>query len=276
MSAIDIPSISIALSIVNSEISNASQAIIKLQDASMSLDKAILSASSVNLISRHEIAQLPTQNFSLAISEMQDKMILLQEILSRNTVIPMDLLSADEIPLAIQEAANCPEINYALAELALETFSHLWRKAMERKFAQGKEWKKKWVFPKAIWATHNFLGNIVKLLKGGDGRKIYNSIQLIMDIVDDDCPLECSCELFDTLALILLKRNTLPPENDQRNWAYLISKNQKLKVDHGILRLINTFLCSSRKQTINKISYNVLGMIRNFVGNDSLQVILYA
>jgi hypothetical protein len=74
---IDIPSISTALNIVNSEISNASQAIQKLQDASLCLDKAILSASLVNFISHNEMAQIPNQNLILAMSEIQDRMTLL-------------------------------------------------------------------------------------------------------------------------------------------------------------------------------------------------------
>jgi hypothetical protein len=121
------------------------------------------------------------------------------------------------------------------------------------------------VFPEEIW-TDTFLDSIVKLLRGGYGREIYQSLQLLESLTRNESELKCSSELFSTLSLILLQRNTLTVENEQRNWAYLILKNGEQKVDHGISRLINSFLYSSRKQTILTISLNALRIIRNFIG----------
>lgn len=95
LSAIDIPSISIAMSIMKTEISKASLAILRMQEASDSLEQAIRNASLVT--SRNEIGdglKLSTQNLIVAMSTIEEEITLLQETLSKNTVIPDTILSA--------------------------------------------------------------------------------------------------------------------------------------------------------------------------------------
>jgi hypothetical protein len=252
------------MTMLNKEISNS---LVNMQTASTNLEQAILSASLVT--SRHEIAdslQSSNQTISKAMSEIQERMLFLEETLNENTITPISILTTDDISVAIHVAVKGPQINYHLATMALERFLHLWR--MELKLVEIENIN---VFPNEVW-TRTFLNNIVKLFKGGYGRELYESLHLLQSLTRNESELECTPALFDELSLILLQRNTLTVENEQRNWAYLILKNGEQKIDHGISRLINSFLFSSRKDTIINITSNALLTIRNFVGEIGQEV----
>jgi hypothetical protein len=108
------------MGILNSEISNA---FLKMQTASSNLEQSIRSESLVT--SRHEIAdslQLSNQTISKAMSEIQERMMFFEETLSQNYVTPLTILTADDISVAMHVAVKGPQINYHLAEMALERF----------------------------------------------------------------------------------------------------------------------------------------------------------
>lgn len=127
-------------------------------------------------------------------------------------------------------------------------------------------------FRKILWTSNNFMGNIANFLKGDDNRKKYNLLRLMHNVVGWFFEIEITCELFDTLSLILSQRKILHLENEERNWVYLISKNRREEVDHGVLRLINSFLYLSRKETIIDISYYALEIMATFIGENSPKV----
>jgi hypothetical protein len=254
LSAIDIPSIASAMRVMNSELSSASLALNRMQTASTNLQEAIRNASL--LTSRHEIAdsfQISNQIFSVAMSEIQENMTLLQEKLIKNSVTTETLSTPDDIVVAIHVAVNGPIINYRLAEMALHRFKSFWEIVIV-----GHNQENKIRFPEAVW-TDNFMGNITKLFKLSENTEIFNFIRLINILTLEDS-LGCSAGLFEALSLVLLQQIALPvSENVHRNWAYLISKNRLLNIDHGIARLVNSFLYSSRKQRISE----TLGIIGN-------------
>jgi hypothetical protein len=262
LSAIDIPSIASAMRVMNSELSSASLALIRMQTASTNLEEAIRNASL--LTSRHEIAdsfQISNQIFSVAMSELQEKMTFFQEKLSKNTVTPETLSTADDMIVAIHVAVNGPVINYRLAEMTLHRFECIWYEEMKALEHNRKNRNK---FPQAVW-TDNFLGNITKLFKLSENTEIFNFIRLIKDLTDSETCLECSTGLFDALSLVLLQQIALPvSENVHRNWAYLISKNRQVNIDHGIARLVNSFLYSSREKRI----FETLQIIGHFTASE--------
>jgi hypothetical protein len=187
-----------------------------------------------------------------------------QELVTSNTTIHSHrrngLINARDAVAAIDIAINGSEILYPEAEMAIDRFSHLWFD-MEL----NKE------LPTEIWNSE-FSRKIVELFKRGNSRDLYRSLQLIQKLTRDQPQLECSIELFETLRLMLSQRKMLPIENAQRNGVYLISKNRIQNVDHGVLWLINSFLCSSRNQTIYNVSANTLQIIGNFIGENSPEV----
>jgi hypothetical protein len=233
LSAIDIPSIASAMRVMISELSSASLALIRMQTASTNLEEAIRNASL--LTSRQEIVdsfQISNQIFSVAVSELQEKMTFFQEKLSKNTVTPETLSTADDTIVAIHVAVNGPVINYRLAEITLHRFECIWYEEIKALENNRKNRNK---FPQAVW-TDNFLGNITKLFKLSENTEIFNFIRLIKNLTD--VSLECNTGLFDALSLVLLQQIALPvSENVHRNWAYLISKNRQVNIDHMIMGL---------------------------------------
>jgi hypothetical protein len=165
-------------------------------------------------------------------------------MLNKSALIPSILSTADDISTAFHIAVNgpettlsCPDIGWSFAEAVLERFSFLWTKELE---TVGDNVNKS-TFGKAVW-QNNFGSNMVKLLNGGDCWRLRKSLELLVEMVGDACDLPVSVEIFESLAPILLQ-----PDEDVE-WAYLIAKNQKIAVDHGTLRLINSFLYSRKEK----------------------------
>jgi hypothetical protein len=184
-------------------------------------------------------------------------------MLNKRAIIPPILSTADDISTAFHIAVNgpettlsCPDIGWSFAEAVLERFSFLWTKELEK---VGNDVTKS-TFGKAVWRTNNFDSNMVKLLNGGDCWRLRKSLELLVKMVGDPCDLPVSVEIFESLASILLQ-----PDEDVE-WAYLIAKNQKIAVDHGVLRLINSFLYSRKEK--RKIFCNVLEIIKGFANDE--------
>lgn len=57
---------------------------------------------------------------------------------------------------------------------------------------------------------------------------------------------------------------------DDMKWALLIAKNQEITLDHGILRLINSYLYSRKAK--NTIAYSILKTISAFIAFNPLIV----
>jgi hypothetical protein len=123
-SAVDIPSISEALSIVQSEISNAALILPKIQNASISLEQMIQKSNFVNECGHHAAVLLKqsAMNLQLAMNKCQDKMTLLKNTLSGKLVFPDNLQTADDISVALHIAVSGPQINWFVAERVLEDF----------------------------------------------------------------------------------------------------------------------------------------------------------
>jgi hypothetical protein len=109
-------------------------------------------------------------------------------------------------------------------------------------------------FLEAVWDSHNFEINIVRLLGSGDISIVNKLLESFNKFQPFGSEVTLCAAFFDALASILIKV-------DDRKWMYLIAKNQDREIDHGISRLINSFLCS-RKEKENIIC-NVLELLCN-------------
>jgi hypothetical protein len=95
----------------------------------------------------------------------------------------------------------------------------------------------------AVWDSHNFDRNVATLLGSRDISIVNKLLELFNTFQPFGSEFTISVEFFVALASILI---TL----DDRKWMYLIAKNQDREIDHGISRLINSFLYHGRKKRI--------------------------
>jgi hypothetical protein len=178
----DIPSIAAALSDVKSQILNASILLPQLQEAFVCFENVIQNSNYVEDSVHYETTALKQSAYNLALgmSEIQERMISLEIMLSKSTVIPPTLSTADDISTAFHIAVNgpettlsCPDIGWSFAEAVLERFSFLWTKELE---TVGNRVNNSF-FGKAVWRTNNFDSNMVKLLNGGDCWRLRKSLE---------------------------------------------------------------------------------------------------
>jgi hypothetical protein len=253
---ISIPSISAALSIMTSEILNATLLLPKIQDASISLEEIIRNSNYVDLSAQQEATALKQSAHKLGhklkfeILEIRMRMVSLEEALSREPIIPTTLSTADDVSAALHIAViNRPKIDWPLAELALERFSILCTEELmtDRTFCQN------------VWSENCFDNSMVNLLMGGDCWRVRKSLGLIQNIVINAHDLTVSAGFFESLASILLQPMLSAVEDDEMKWVSLIAKDQNMALDPGISRLINSFLYSRKGKS--SIAYNVLNII---------------
>lgn len=121
-SAINIPSIAAALSIMKKQILNASLLLSEMHQASVSLEEIILNTKFVEKSSHFETNVLAGSflNLEVAIYEIQERMKSLEVSLSGNAIIPDTLSTVNDISIAFYIAVNSPIIDWSLAETALE------------------------------------------------------------------------------------------------------------------------------------------------------------
>jgi hypothetical protein len=249
LSAIKIPSVVAALSVMSSEILVTSLHLAKIQEASTSLEEIIRNSHFVDVSAHYEAATLKqlvhnlNSDLELAISEVQERIASLKVILSRKAIIPATLSTADDISVAFHIALNGLEIDWPLAEMVLERFSSL------------STWSS---FGRNVWTGNNFDSNMIKLIKKGDCWRLRKSLKFIKDIVYYDFSIG-SVEFYDSLASLLMKPTISFQEDEEMEWASFIVRKQDKAIDLGISRLINSFLYSRKGKT--EIAWNVLNII---------------
>jgi hypothetical protein len=264
LSAIDIPSIAVKLSVIKKEILNASLLLPKIQEASISLEEIIRQSNFVEFASSGAVALRQSvhtleNNLEVAISEIREKMTSLEEVLSRKVIIPPTLSTADDISVAFHIAVNGPIIDWPFAEIVLERFVFL----RTEEFAMSENMVVVSGIVDTVWISNDFESNIIKLLEGGDCWRMRKSLESLSKIVGNASDLSVSTEMFKSLVSILLQPIRSSAEDDMLEWVYLIAKNQTKAIDHGILRLINSGLYSRNEKT--SIAYNVLKIISSFI-----------
>lgn len=116
-------------------------------------------------------------------------------------------------------------------------------------------------FLEDVWHGQDFQGNVARLLHSGDISIVTELLNLFNQYLPFESEFEISVDIFDALSCILI-------EMDDKKWIYLIGKNQEKEIDHGLSRLINSFLCSQKEKQI--IICSVLELMTNFTSfNDS-------
>lgn len=245
LSAIDIPSIADALRVMKVEISNATQLLSKLIEASISLEGMIRESNFVEIDANYEATSLKqsAHNFELSISDIQERITSLEVVLSRKVVIPATFSTANDISVAFHLAVNSTNINWPLAEMVLETF-----------FSIGNSFT-----GQDVWGKNNFIGNVAKLLHGINCWQVRKSLGLITNLIKRSSDIAVGPEMFDALASILVAL----PDDEEMKWAYLIAKNQGWNIDRGILTLINAFIYSRNGNTT--IRLNALEIIHALI-----------
>jgi hypothetical protein len=129
-SAVDIPSIAEELCNMRNALSHASQAFTYIDKASISLEETIRNSNYVDMSVYHEVNALKQSarnlehNLKISISEVREKFVSLEIALRRNTRIPANLSTADDISVAFNIAVNnrLGSINWPLAEVVLERY----------------------------------------------------------------------------------------------------------------------------------------------------------
>jgi hypothetical protein len=270
-SMIDIPSVAEAMSVVTSEILNASRLLSKIQDATISLEEILLYNSRyVEDSAQHEAAALKQSahnlecSLELAISEIRERMLSLQVVLNRKAIVPAILSTADDVSVAFHVAVNGPEIDWPLAETVLERFLFLWTEEL----ATVDSIIEDSIFRQNVWCKNNFDSNIARLLQEGDCWRVRKSLELIQNIVGNADHIIISSEIFDSLASILLQPLRSVKEDEARTLVYLIAKSQNRSIDLGISRLIDSFLSSRKGKT--SVVCNVLKIIYPFIAPESI------
>lgn len=184
-------------------------------------------------------------------------------------VIPLeictaDLFTAEDISVAFNLAINGTGMNWTLAEEILERFplvrESMWDGCDEDGGDDDEIHEGVNFFLGYVWLKNDFDRNVLKvvnLLKGVDSWRANKFLGLIFDTILDQnyVYIEISVEIFDSLASLLLTK-------DERNWPYLISKNNGWKIDNGLSRLINSFIYSPKDR--GELSYNVLEIMTYF------------
>lgn len=161
------------------------------------------------------------QTLELAISEFQERMESLQEVLSNTSSILTGLSTADDVSVAFHIAVNRPNIDWNLAEVVLDRFSILCTEELmiDRSFCQ------------TVWNINNFEINLVKLLKGGDCWRLRRSFKLIQNIVVSAHDLTVSASFFDSMASVIWDLRFPGCVEEEQNWDYLFAKNQDTLTD---------------------------------------------
>jgi hypothetical protein len=110
---------------------------------------------------------------------------------------------------------------------------------------------------------------MIKLLRGGDCWRVRKSLQLIRAIFCDNINSDfmVTTDFFDALASKLSQPIRSSHEDEETNWVYLIVKNQDKAIDHGISRLINSFLYSPQGKC--GMICDALNIMSTFVNIDS-------
>jgi hypothetical protein len=266
----DAASILAALNELKSEVSPLSAS--KVLDKSISLVTVIQRTSLCDHDTLQEASALrcAAQNIGLAISEIQERMILLETTLRNNAIISSTLSVADlstptNISEALEIAVNGPERDWTFAVKIIERFSIIYTELRETEDYDNEmnnyDVMEPDEFLEYVWHGHNFQGNVARLLHSGNISIVTKLLELFNQYFPFGSELIISVEIFDALSCILI-------EMDDRKWIYLIGKNQEKEIDHGLSRLINSFLCSQKEKEI--IISSVLKLMCHFTQfNDS-------
>jgi hypothetical protein len=269
---IDVPSVHEVMSVMTSELLNASQLLSKIFDASVILEQTIHNSRFVDESAHwkvHAVRQSACKlenNLEIAIFDIQERMKSLETVLNRKAVIPAILSRPDDISVAFHIAVNNgPAIDWPFAEAVLERFLFLWT---EEKMEIMIDYNDDDNFRECVWYNSNFDRNMIKLLQEGRllGR-VSKSVELIQKIVDDVHYLDVSASFFNSLASILLKPVLSAQEDEERILAYLIVKNQDKSIDCSISRLIDSYIYSRKGKT--RIACNVLKIISRFIVHEN-------
>jgi hypothetical protein len=258
--AIDIPLVGAYLTLMNSEIIDASLLISKIHKKSVSLEECICNSPFVNLSVHKEATDLKesVDKLGLGMSEIQERMTRLKTALSSTVVIPPILSTDDDISLASLIAVNGPTIDWSFAEAILKRYLFLGTENLDTNDDSDIDTDEDFDadFCGHVWNGNDFDSSVATLLNGGDCWRVRKSLELLVAIVDDQSDLTTCIELFEALAFIILKRQLSSLEDEELKWAYLIANNQAKTIDHGILRWINSFLYSQKEK--NNIALNAI------------------
>jgi hypothetical protein len=271
--AINIPSIAAAVTTMESEILDASELLPKIQEASISLEEVVRNSHFVDINAHNEATALKhaTHKLDLIMSEIQERMKVLETLLRKSVVIPPALSTADDISVAFHLAVNGPEINWPFAEEVLQIFvSH----SIERfvsEFEINDTDLEFYIFKESVWKDNEFDDNMVKLLNGGDCWRLRKSLKLLSALVDPEignCDFKVSIEIFNSLASVILHPTRSSLKDDEIKWVHLISKNQEKAIDQDITRLINSFLYSRNEITaITSTAQRIIYLLINDKGS---------
>lgn len=231
-----------------------------IHDVSISLEAAILDSNFVDLSAYHEATAIKESagSIELVMSEINERMKSLEEILNKKAVIPTFLSTTNDLSVAFHMAINGSEIDWPFAEFVLERFLILW--------TDEKAKVEDSIFRQNVWNSSNFERNMIRLLQGGDFWRLRKSLKLIHKIIDDTDSLTVSSKVFNSLASILLCPMRSSDEDVERRWIYLIAKNREMSIDPGICRVINSFPYSQKGEIC--IAQNVLEIISSFINGD--------
>lgn len=274
LSAIDIPPVATALSVMKNEILNASLSLSNIKDASVNLENIIRTSIFLDQSVQEESSVLKksANNLEVAIFEIQEMISSLEGVLRKSkALVPPILSTADDISSAFHMAVNCPVINWALAETILERYLFLWTEEL----ATVDNVINKSVLRNTTWLMNGFDTNMVKLMGGGDCWRLRKPLEVLSKLIDNDrdCDIVVSAEFFDSLASIISHPMRSSLDDEEMKWAYLITSNQDKVIDHGISRLINSYLYSKKGKT--SIAYNLLKILSALVLKDSTSVNSY-
>jgi hypothetical protein len=270
--AINIPSIAAAVTVMESEILDASELLPKIQEASISLEEIVRNSHFVDINAHDEATALKhaTHKLELTISEIQERMTVLGTLLGKNAVIPPTLSTPDDLSVAFHLAVNGPKINWPFAEEVLQNFESI----STKRFAEVEENDRDFdffSFGQSVWKNNEFDDNIVKLLDGGDCWRLRKSLKLISSLVDPEicnCDFKVSIDVFDSLASVILHPTRTSLKDDDIKWVHLIAKNQEKAIDQDIIRLINSFLYSRNEKTaITSTTQRIVFLLINNKGS---------
>jgi hypothetical protein len=150
------------------------------------------------------------QNIRLAISEIQERMILLEATLRNNAMISSTLSIAElstpkDISEALEGAVNGPVKDWTFGAKIIERFSKLHDKLLfvHNQIDNYSEMESD-EFLKAVWQSHNFDSNVARLLRSGDiliVNKLLDSLNLHHSFGGE---LTISVVILNALASILI------------------------------------------------------------------------
>jgi hypothetical protein len=218
------------------------------------LHKKIQGSSLCEIDTRQEAIALrqAAQNLELAMSEIHTSMARIENSLKNNAMISSslsiaDLSTPDDISQALQNAVNGPGRDWIFAAKIVERFTSCYWALIESEDDDDSDGDDDELEPEeflqAVWASYNFQRNLARLFCSGNVSIVNKLLESFDHINPFSSEVPLSAKIFDSLASILITV-------DDRKWIYLIAKNQEKEIDHGISRLINSYLCTQKDKDV--------------------------